>query len=107
MNSVPLLSLILCMVISSKVQTKEWNPDEAPIQQVVSNHFMTTPISHECTVEEFQRRNDLRLKGANVFIEYGDQVVNDIRDVILKHKVMIRINMPIIMFYCTKSVHNL
>ena len=83
------------MVILSKVQTKEWNPDKPPLQQVISNHFMTTTISNECTMEEFQQRNDLRLKGANVFIEYGDPVMKDIRDVILKHKVMIMIIVPI------------
>ena len=62
---------------------------------MMSNHFMTTIISKECTMEEFQRQNDLRLKGSNVFIEYDDSMnVKDIRDVILKDKVILYINSP-------------
>ena len=65
---------------------------------------MTTTISKECTVKMFKQQNDLRLKGANVFIEYGQTVVieDNIRDVILKDKVMTHLYCCdiILHFYC-------
>ena len=56
---------------------------------MISNHFMTTTMTSECTVEEFQKNNDLRIGGANVFIECGDPIIEDFRDVMLINKVIV------------------
>ena len=74
------------------MQINPWNPDKAPLQQVISEHFKITTIKKECTVEQFQVENNLKKGGASVFIEYSDPVKKDlIRDVILKEKVMTRV----------------
>ena len=67
--------------------TNPWNPEVAPLQQVVSNHFNTTTITGECTVEEFQEINKLEANKANVFVEYDGSVIKKFRDVILMDKV--------------------
>lgn len=74
------------------MQSNAWNPENVPLQQVISDHFMTTKITSdsECTVEEFQKKNDLRINSTNVFIEYyGNPVTEKIRDVMLMDKVII------------------
>ena len=50
---------------------------------------MTTTITSDCTVQEFQTKYDLRVNGANVFIECGDVIIEDFRDVMLMDKVII------------------
>ena len=66
-----------------------WNPKEAPLQPVISNHFMITTLKKEYTVEEFKEEKNLRKKSSNVFIEYREFVKKDlIRDVILIEKVI-------------------
>ena len=41
---------------------------------------MTTLVTKECTVETFQKDTDLKLKGANVFIEYEYAIKNNLHD---------------------------
>ena len=67
-----------------------WNPEKAPLQPVVSNHFMPLTVKVGCTLEEFRKQNNLEANRANVFIEYGDPVRKDlkIRDVILMDEVI-------------------
>ena len=71
-----------------KVQSNPWNPEKAPLQQVISNHFVTTTISKSCTVKEFQVKHDLRVNSANFFVECTNTIVKDFRDVMLMDKVM-------------------
>ena len=72
-----------------KAQSNPWNPKKAPLQRVISNHFKTTTISKSCTVKEFQMKHDLRINGANVFIQCTNPIVDDCRDVMLMDKVVI------------------
>ena len=55
---------------------------------MISNHFMTTTLTKDCTAPEFQEKYDLRVNAANVFVEYTNTIVKDIRDVMLMDKVM-------------------
>lgn len=47
---------------------------------MISNHFKTTIVKSECTVQQFQEKNDLKKNGSNVFIEYDDASENKLRD---------------------------
>ena len=77
--------------IKFKAQSNPWNPEKAPLQRVISNHFKTTTIPRDCTAEDFQREYDLKINGANAFIECTNPIVEDfeIRNVILMDKVML------------------
>ena len=83
-----LLLLLLLLLFYLKEQSNPWNPEKAPLQQVTSNHFMITTISRDCTVQEFLTKHDLKFKGANLFIECGDSIIEDFRDVMLMDKVL-------------------
>ena len=72
----------------TKVKAKPWKPENAPLQPVISNHFMTSTVTSECTVDEFRKEKNLEANKANVFIEFGDPIIKDIRDVILEDKVL-------------------
>lgn len=84
------------------VKSKSKQLKEAPLRPVISNHFMTTIIKSECTVEEFREQHDLETKKLNVLIDYYDNslIIKEIRDVILKDKVCNNnYNLPLITLY--------
>ena len=85
----PILFIPLIIIIYLKVQSNPWNPEKAPLQRVISNHFMTTTISKSCIVKKFLEQHDLKVKGANVFIECTNPIVDDSRDVMLMDKVIL------------------
>ena len=72
-----------------KAQSNPWNPENVPLQQVISNHFVNTTITSSCAAEDFQRKYDLRTNTFNIFVECtNQQIIKDCRDVMLMDKVM-------------------
>ena len=49
---------------------------------------MTTTVTSEWTIDKFRDKKGLEANKINVFIEYGDPIIKNIRDVILMDEVL-------------------
>ena len=87
LNQVAMLSFLINFYL--KAQSNPWNPEKTPFHRVISNHFMTTTVTKECTVQDIRTKYDLRVNAPNVYIECTNPITEDFRDIMLLDKVNI------------------
>lgn len=99
-------------------QEKEWQPEDAPLRPITSNHFAVSKVPSDCTVGTFCQDNKLEpsRNNTNILLELNSVDQSSIgkagiRDVILMDKVLQWINLnlqevyPNIFCICRKVVY--
>ena len=75
----------------AQVQEKKWKPEDAPLVQLTSNHFVISDIESDCSMKDFCIKKNLKIRNYNVFLESSSvdksKIPHGIRDVILMDKV--------------------